>query len=102
MIYADGHITSPSDDDQEFTFEKFAAYFDGVPGTITDRQLLAMIYADAEHHLEDDEKLKLLDIHLWMNNIDRSEFKKQLAEQKVVNEVDAQPLSPMVVMPQVP
>ena len=33
----------------EFTFEEFASHFIGHPGTISDKQLLAMIYADVEH-----------------------------------------------------
>lgn len=61
---ADGH--DPATD--LFTFEEFASHFVGHPGTIHNEKLLRLIYDDVEHAMEDDDHVKLIDIHLWFNN----------------------------------
>jgi len=70
-----------------FTFDEFSSHFKGRPGTIHNDQLLRMIYDDVERRLKaesgsDSVVVKLIDIHLWLNNKRRMEKKEVVQNEK--------------------
>jgi len=84
-------LTVGTDDDKECTFDEFASHFIGTPGAIHDKQLLAMIYADVEFAVGGDGKVKLNDIHLWMNKIREQLQPPSDPEPEPEPEADAEP-----------
>merc|ERR1719295_1205993 len=61
-VYGDPHERGNT----EFTFEEFTSLFDGNKGTINDKQLLAMIWADVEIAVGDEGYVKVSHMEQWM------------------------------------